>query len=264
MQIIQYSPCFVKMKKLSYIFFILLLTSAKNLKAQDTLPNFSLKNAGNNRIIIGWNNSFKEIKQISIQRSFDSLTGYKTILTVPDPTTPQNGYVDAKAVNDHMFYRLYIMLDKGIFLFSNAKKPIKDSISVMAKIVNQDTIQLGDSFNIAKPFNVNLDKFPGTDSVAVPKINNMPKPVSFVPSLHVYTGRDGYVRINLPENEFLSKYSIKFFEDDGTYLFELKNIPQNDFKLDKANFFHSGWFRFELYDNGKVMEKHKFYLPKDN
>jgi hypothetical protein len=263
MQIIQYSAGAIKMKKQILILLTILTGLTQGLLGQDTLPDFSLKNAGNNRIIIGWNNNFKEIKQISIQRSFDSLTGYKTILTVPDPTTPQNGYVDAKAVNDHMFYRLYIMLDKGIFLFSNPKKPVRDTFSVLARTEARDTIQMGDSFIVAKPFNVNLDKFPATDSVAVPNRNNMPRPVSFVPSSYVFTGRDGYVRINLPENEFLSRYSIKFFEDDGTYLFELKNMTQHDFKLDKANFFHAGWFRFELYDNGKVMEKHKFYLPKD-
>jgi len=33
--------------------------------------------------------------------------------------------------------------------------------------------------------------------------------------------------------------------------------------LDKANFLHAGWFRFELYENGQLKEKHRFYIPKD-
>jgi hypothetical protein len=74
-------------------------------------------------IVIGWANQFETVKQISIQRSFDSLKNFKTILTVPDPSIPENGYVDTKASNDRMFYRLYIMLDKGAFLFSDAKRP---------------------------------------------------------------------------------------------------------------------------------------------
>src|SRR5688572_4902316 len=96
---------------------IFLFTAAfgENLFAQDTLPRFSVRNVGNNRIIIGWVNNFEHIKQISIQRSHDSLTNYKTILTVPDPTTKHNGFVDLKAANDHMYYRLYLLLDKGYF-----------------------------------------------------------------------------------------------------------------------------------------------------
>ncbi len=252
------------MQKLTLLLLLFSFAVSPALQGQDTLPKFSLKNAGNNRIIIGWTNNFQDIRQISIQRSFDSLTGYKTILTVPDPTTPQNGYVDAKATNDHMFYRLYIMLDKGIFLFSNPKRPYKDSLQPATGAIAPDTIRMGDTFIIAKPFGVRLDKFPGTDSVAVPNVNNnKTRPNAFTPSLYVYTYRDGYVRINLPDEEKTKKYSIKFFEDDGTFLFELKDIKERDFKIDKANFYHAGWFRFELYEDGKLLEKHKFNLEKD-
>lgn len=252
------------MKKINLLFLLFSFTASNSLLAQDTLPNFSLKNAGNNRIIIGWQNDFKDIKQISIQRSFDSLTGYKTILTVPDPTTPQNGYVDAKATNDHMFYRLYIMRDKGVFVFSAAKKPFKDTLKIVtAPVATADTIQMGDTFIVAKPFGVNLDKFPGTDSVAVPNVDNKPKPVGFLPSLYVYTYRDGSLRITLPQKEIMTKYSIKFFEEDGTFLFELKDIREKDFKMDKTNFYHAGWFRFELYEDGRLLEKNKFRLDKD-
>ena len=91
------------MKKLSSPFLIFLIFATTAAHAQDTLPNFSLRNVGNNRIIVGWTNNYQNIKQISIQRSFDSLKNFKTILTVADPTTPQNGYADTKATNDHMF-----------------------------------------------------------------------------------------------------------------------------------------------------------------
>ena len=233
------------MKRLPFFFLLSILIAGKTLQAQDTLPKFSVKNVGNNRVIIGWVNSYPNIRQISIQRSLDSLTGYKTILTVPDPTTQQNGYVDAKAINDHMFYRLYIMLEKGIFLFSDAKRPVLDTIRKAG-------------------FPLRIDKLPGVDSVSGPIINNnKPKSNVFMPSLYVYTNRDGYVRISLPDDEKPKKYSIKFFEEDNTFLFELKEVKEKDFKIDKTNFYHAGWFRFELYEDGKLLEKHKFYLEKD-
>jgi len=234
------------MKKLLLPILLIFITAYTSLYAQDTLPKFSLKNVGYNRIIIGWNNNYKEIRQISIQRSFDSLRNFKTILTVPDPTIPQNGYVDSKATNDHMFYRLYILLEHGVFLFSEAKKPVVDSALFKLATIERN----------GKPGLI--------DSI---KSLNIPTPVeiknpSFIPSLHVYTYKDGYVRINLPEDEN-KKYSIKFFEENESFLFELKDIKERSFKIDKTNFYHAGWFKFELYENGNLIEKHKFYLEKD-
>lgn len=247
---------------LHFLLFLLAVPFAG--QAQDTLPDFSLKNVGNNRIIIGWTNRFEDIRQISIQRSHDSLTGYKTLLTVPDPTTPQNGYVDTKAPTDRMFYRLYIMLDKGIFLFSTPKRPVRDTVNVVSNMQTIDSVASGDTFIVAKPFGVRVEKFTGADSVAVPQVNNnKPKPNAYTPSLYVYTHRDGNLRIKLPDAEEPKKYSIKFFDEPGNFLFELKDLKEKQFKLDKSSFFHAGWFRFELYEDGKLFEKHKFYLEKD-
>lgn len=235
------------MKKLITPFLLFLLVFNIILSAQDTLPRFSLRNIGNNRIIIGWVNNFSVIKQISIQRSFDSLKGYKTILTVPDPTSPQNGYADTKATNDHMFYRLYILLDKGIYIFSKAMKPIRDTTNKIDPLTNRLILQGIDTL-VSDPITSgnNKNRFPG-----------------FTASLYVYTNRDGYVQISLPGNEKTKKYAIKFFKDDQTFLFELKEIKEQDFKIDKSNFYSSGWFRFELYEDGKLFEKHKFYIDKD-
>jgi len=231
--------------KYSFLFLCSSLFSVPGLFAQDTLPKFSVRNVGNNRYIVSWVNNFETIKQISIQRSFDSLHNYKTILTVPDPTTRQNGFVDTKAPNDHMFYRLYILLEKGVYLFSDARRPVFDSLR--KTVYTNKTDRLG-----------------GIDSVTAPNfgINNKNGVNVFTPSMHVYTYSDGFVRIHLPPDED-KKYSIKFYEDDGSFLFELKDIRTRKFKIDKTNFYHAGWFRFELFENGKLIEKHKFYLQKD-
>ncbi len=255
------------MKKLSLLFLLFTISTGNMLYSQDTLPRFTLKNAGNNRIIIGWVNNYPNVKQIGIQRSFDSLNFYKTILTVPDPAAVQNGYMDVKATNDHIFYRLFILLDKGVYLFSAAIKPILNTgRKVAGAETKADTIMVNGKMVIvpAKPVVIKIDNLQWGDSSAVPNPNyTKPQPAAFIPSLHVFTNRDGYVRINLPDDEKSKKYSVKFFEEDGTFLFELKEIKEKDFKIDKTNFYHAGWFRFELYESGKLLEKHKFYLEKD-
>ncbi len=238
------------MKKLILFFYVISLTAAQSF-AQDTLPKFSVKNVGNNRIVIGWVNAFETVKQISIQRSFDSTRNFKTILTVADPTLPENGFADTKANHDHMFYRLYIMLDKGAYLFSDSKRPFRDTI------VKKDAAVKTDMPGLAVPVII-------SDSVVLGPIapNIRPKADMFIPSKRVFTYKDGYVRVLLPDEEE-KKYSIKFFTQENELLFELKEVKEKDFKIDKANFYHAGWFKFELYQDGELLEKNKFYIPKE-
>jgi hypothetical protein len=201
--------------------------------AQDTLPNFSVKNAGNNRMIIGWINNFQNVKQISIQRSFDSVKNYKTILSVADPKAVQNGFADTKAPNDHMWYRIFYVLEAGKFYFTAAEQPVIDTTRATAK--EEEIV------NIAPV---------------------LKKPEGFVPSFYVYTNKDGYVFINLPDAD-QKKYSIKFFEVNNNFLFELKPVKETALTLDKTNFYRAGWYLFELYNDEKLVERHKFYLSKE-
>jgi hypothetical protein len=89
----------------------------------------------------------------------------------------------------------------------------------------------------------------------------VPKEV-YKPSKFIYTERDGNVAINLP-NASQHKYAIKFFEEDNSPLFDIAEVKDPVLLIDKVNFFHAGWFKFELYEDGKLKEKHKFFIPKD-
>lgn len=207
--------------------------------AQKPLPEFSVKDIGGKRIVISWVNELTNIKQISIQRSFDSGKYFKTILSVADPSAVQNGFADSKAPNDSMYYRLFYAVDGGAFYFTEAKRPFKDTTTTATVTEVPKT-----------------PVFNTIDSATVKKIE------VFTPSFYVYTQKDGYVFINLPDAE-KEKYHLKFYEDDGSFLFEIKGITEPALTLDKTNFLHGGWFRFELFNNNKLVEKHKFYLPKD-
>ncbi len=351
--------------------------------AQDTLPSFSLVNKGNNRIIISWNNPYKDssIRQLSIQRSFDSVKNFKSILTLPDPTVPQNGYVDTKATNDHMYYRLYIQLDSGKYIFSVAKKPLIDTVvrvkektkeikpaeqpvkvhetpkpdtiaaaPVKAEPKQNDPVKLKDP---VKPEATPKEPLPEhiiyikkrdllvtqlgeksfkhfRDSVTVRTKDTLkyaggdtafirpflPKEIvekimyikrrdtlagqigeksfkhfrdsvtartkdtlsfaggdtifirPFVPkevykaSVYVFTEKDGNVKIALPLAQE-RKYTLKFFDEDNLPALDIKQIRDTQLTLDKSNFVHAGWFKFELYEDGRLKEKNKLYIPKD-
>ncbi len=290
------------------LLFLLLLVSA-GATAQDTLPKFSVVNLANNRVIISWTNPYGvNIRQISIQRSFDSLRNFKTILTVPDATAPQNGYADTKATNDHMFYRLYLLLDSnGHYLFSRSKRPassagsaaataflnqaanqngiislnkIEDMVkaesnsttsaeSIVDRLIfvkKRDTLVGAIKAEMLKHFRDSIN-FRTKDTVSMKStdtlvIRTFIAKEMFRPSRWVFTEKDGNVKILLPEAT-QKKYTLRFLEDDNTMLFEVNRIPDTYLILDKSNFMHSGWFNFELYEDGKLKERHKVYIPKD-
>ena len=111
---------------------LLVMMGSLTLAAQDTLPKFTLVDKGNGRIIVSWTNPYRDaVHQLSIQRSTDSTRNFKSILTLPDPTVPQNGYVDTKAPAGNVFYRLFILLDSGKYQFSKSKRPVPDTAKVV-------------------------------------------------------------------------------------------------------------------------------------
>ncbi|MDQ6610547.1 MAG: hypothetical protein M3Y85_12080 [Bacteroidota bacterium] len=223
---------------ISLLYFLVLVGF---LQAQDTLPKYSVKNlgadpSGNPRIIISWVNQYDSLNQISIQTSHDSLKNYRTIISLTDPNARMNGFADTKAVNDHMFYRLFIVRSNGQYFFSGIKKPVIDTAKAVPILKEPPVVKKPENAIAKKP--------------------------DFVPSFYVYTNKDGYTFINLPDAE-KQKYRVKFFEEDGSFLFEIKSIQQPALTIDKTNFVHAGWFLFELYNEDKLLEKNKFYLAKE-
>ncbi len=278
--------------------------------AQDTLPGFTALSRGAGRNLISWFNNYPVITQLNIQRSADSSKNFKTILTVPDPSLPQNGFVDTKAPVGNVFYRLFIVLDSGKYVFSKSRRAVPDTGSYQAfpaesnnsvadkrvivssnlnekeadkikekletaktaapekffTLVRRDSIIAQYPEKYLKRFRdsvINRTKdtllFNNIDTVVIKPF--VPKPV-YKPSQYVFTEKDGHVSISLPL-ALEKTYSIKFFEDDNTDLFEIKKVTKPQLILDKSNFHHAGWFRFELYEDGTLKEKHRFFIARD-
>lgn len=205
--------------------------------SQDTLPRITVTQLGN-KALISWTNLYTNVTGITIQRSGDSIRNFTSIGTVLNVGAVTNGFVDQKEfLPNEQYYRLFITFEGGSFIFTESQRPGPDTLRAeIVEIVETD---------VAKQI------------VAPPVIQRW-----FVPSRHVFTGKDNNIIISLP-NAFNKKYSLKFFEDYHTFLFEIKRITEDRLVLDKVNFLHAGLFRFELYDDGKLIERHKVYIPKD-
>ncbi|MDO9376027.1 MAG: hypothetical protein Q7T76_16515 [Ferruginibacter sp.] len=218
-----------------FILFLFTLEFAGNVSAQDTLPKISVKLISS-KVLISWKNSYgARISNINIQRSSDSLKRFYTVGTILNPMNRENGYVDTKPPLGRIFYRVFVAFEGGDYVFSKSYKPELDTTvvsEVMADLMVEDKKE-------AKVL-----------------------PSGFVPSKFVYTGKDNNVIINLPGAEG-RKFSIKFFDEAEKPVFELSSIKEPYLILEKVNFLHAGWFNYQLFDNNILLEKFKFYIPKD-
>lgn len=211
----------------SFFILLFLLVLQKISFSQDTLPKITVTQISN-KVLVSWANPYTSVTNIGIQRSYDSIKNFTTIGSVLNVRAQTNGFVDTKEFIPAQFYRLFISFEGGTYIFTESHRPGPDTLKFLTGLKDmQQTVQTW-----------------------------------FIPSKQVYTGRDYNVIISLPDAE-KKKYSIKFFEENGALLFEIKKITETYLTLDKVNFLHAGLFNFELYADGILFEKHKVYIPQD-
>jgi hypothetical protein len=244
------------------------------------LPGITVKDF-NGKIIVSWQNAYNvPVTNISIQRSYDSTKNFSTIGTVLNPQNLENGFADDKPPYSKMYYRVFISFEGGSYLFSSIVRPVKvPPVKKDTPVVNVDTtaVDPGDiTVNKTKDStgkivtnpdnNPNLPRFPWhasplTDSIGKTLPKNDPDLITY-PSQRIYTGRENNVVIHL-RDAVSKKYSVKFFDENNNFLFELTKLKEEYLIVEKVNFVHSGWFHFELFENGKLIEKNKFLIGKD-
>jgi hypothetical protein len=343
------------------LFFVLFLFSVFILpyaKAQDTLPGFTASLKSNGKVLISWRNTYPAINQISIQRSSDSLRNFTTLITVPDPRIPENGFVDSKANGTKMYYRIFILFPNSKYMFTKSRRavtetaeqpilvlkpavkekqkstdqkvqvipkeikqqadsqktvgvkpPEEEEYLILPKIDNSRIYYLMENSNLKKPSVNNPGKMKGPtievekilvvkrkDSIIMLLAGNQvrrfsdslvkqtkdtllfvnsdtlqinpyievykePKEVYKI-SPFVFTSKDGNITISLADYNH-KNYFVAFYETDNTLVMEVKDIKSPVLIIDKTNFGHAGWFRFELYEDGKLKEKNKLLIPRE-
>ncbi|RXK58803.1 hypothetical protein ESA94_15545 [Lacibacter luteus] len=236
------------MKKLSLLSSLLLVTIfvfAQN----DTLPKFTAIKKRTGEIVLSWNSPYKNVSQINIQRSKDSLRSFSTIHSVPNPNAKSYSYIDKTAKNDSGYYRIFILFEGTNYIFTPSRKLFIDT--------SREVVASVEPVKNNKPVVATHPK----ETVKEDKPQTPPKPV-WVPSIYVFTGDDGNPVINLPDAA-AKKYSIRFMREDGKLLFAIPKITESYLTLDKVNFMKSGWYHFELLEDGKLKEKNKFLITRD-
>jgi len=237
-----YLPREQHMIKHLLIFLFLFCTAGKICAQQKPLPEITVKNI-NNKIIISWVNAYaKPVTTLNIQRSYDSLKNFYTIGSVLSPQSRENGYTDDTPPYNKMYYRVFISFEGGSYLFTPPARPVKD-------IYN----------DVLLP-----EKYPWmSNGLVLPKDTTVTdKNAVTYPSLRVFASKENNVVIHLPDAAE-KKYAIKFFDENDKFLFELTKLKEEYLIVEKMNFVHNGWFRFEVYENGLLIENNKFQLVKE-
>ncbi len=253
--------------------------------AQETLPKITVKNL-NGKIVLSWLNVYKKpIQNILIQRSYDSLRNFSTIGTVLNPLNTENGFPDVSPPYNKMYYRLNIIFEGGQYEIGPSARPAKEVVPLedfdityipetsipkalitAPPSIKNTTSDLTPSLpkkevNVKteiKP--VKKDKSSSLDSLTVASPKKINETV--YPSNRIFVSRYNTVVIQIGETA-IKKYTVKIFDEAEKLVLELKKIPEDYLILEKSNFLHSGWYRFEIYEEGIIYEKNKFYIGKD-
>lgn len=235
---------------------IILLLCFQKPFAQKVLPDFDIRSSGG-RVILSWKYQFgKTATAVTIQRSFDSTRNFTTIGSMLNPTAEENGYLDPSPPYHAMYYRIFIAFEGGSYIISDSKKAVDTSKKTLYGVnyawdlnkheYSEVKADIPNIINVAPPPNTNEKK-----QKDQPLVSN-----------RIFTSKENRLIIYLPAYQS-KNYTAKFFDEGMNPIFELTNLKEEYLFLDKFNFPKSGIYYFDLYENGVLLEKNKFIIPKD-
>jgi hypothetical protein len=234
------------------LFFLMLffMCFGNSYAQNDTLPFLNIKSVGT-RVIVSWKQNYKKvIATLNIQRSYDSLKNFRTIGEVLSPQSVENGFIDANPPYRKMYYRIFVAFEGGTYEYSKTYRAKKDTSKNIVADKQFPTTMVPEEklpWLVLKPGEVNLS------------LDEKPK-ITY-PSQRIYTLKDNNVLITLPNTNTI-KYSIKFYDEMDKFLFEIKRVKEDNFIIEKVNFGRSGWYKFEVFENGELIESNKFQIVK--
>jgi hypothetical protein len=249
------------MKNTRFFVTIMILLCSNNLFAQQKpLPAIMVKNI-NEKIVISWTNEYNlPIANLNIQSSFDSLRNYKTIGTVLSPQLRENGYVDANAIYNKMYYRVFVAFEGGTYAYSNIMRPIKSKDYVIPTTIDSTSLQMAAK---KAQMDENGEEMPNIDAKLNYKLNPKLKGVlTNYPSAQIFTSKESSIVLKF-KDAVSKNLSVKFFTENDAPVFEMKKVTEDYLVIEKVYFKKYGWYYFEVYDNGKLIEKSKFQILKE-
>jgi hypothetical protein len=245
------------------------------LIAQASLPEFSAI-VKKGTTIISWNTPAEKLTLLVIQKSTDSINNFKSVASMPDPNTPNNGYVDKNNPTQLFFYRIFYVGVNGKYYFTRSSRATKEAMPTELKNFVKDTLP---EKNKGVPAAMPLPEYiPKKETIDALKINEE-KSLATKFQITIETEKIGaestlktnpFLFINKENNLMLflpdihkRKFHLHVYKEDGSTIFQMRNIKDPQLLIDKSNFIYSGWFKYEIFEGEQLKEKGRFLINPD-
>lgn len=219
--------------------------------------------------ILSWTCQYDGIKSIAVQRSSDSVYSYATIGYVKNIKKGPQAYIDGHPEFGANWYRLYIVFASNLTWYSNRIKIEIDSATLLSKAVipPNDSLQQY-ATTIKMETSVISNTNPDTDapvdetkqiianlSIDIPEPDEINQ-FTYIKSQYVFTNPfTGHVNIELPEEDGVQVYSLKFFNTDEIEVLDIPRFSEKKVIIDKRNFRNKGVYKFKLIVNRETLEE---------
>jgi hypothetical protein len=277
------------------IWLLLFFCIENSLFAQQQLPSISVTSS-NQRVVVSWLNDYKTpVENILIQRSFDSIKNFRTIGSVLNPLNLENGYPDQHPPYDRMYYRVFISFKNGNYITGPSARYHPELVENDSTDIQTDSMLTFDETpslfifkNKTLPFYSYYSSiYNPTDSIiqkdslsqvriletptVTPEIKFVEKQVpinktpairSAYPSISVYANSNQTVVLDFRSLKH-ENVSIHFSNEKNDNIFVIDPIPEPLLYLERYNFGQSGWYYFEIFEQGKLVEKSKVLIGRD-
>ncbi len=216
----------MRLKKIISILVCLALCVAS--RAQETLPNMSIKSSGG-KVLLTWNCTYDGVKSIAVQRSSDSIKNYSTVGYLSNPKKGVQSFQDELPNAGRNYYRLYILFPYDLEWYSNTFSGYVDSTLLSKKNTTVTN---------------NTTKNSTTESTDF----------YYTPSSTVFTNPyTGHININIADAG-TKRYSLKFFDPNRNEVLKVSRIQKPKLVLEKRNFNARGTYSFQLFEGSSLIE----------
>lgn len=250
-------------------YILILFTALLSTSVQAQLPQLPDMIAATDKgvVILNWDNQYKGLKSIAVQRSSDSVFNYVTVGYVANLKEGPQAFIDGHPNPGENWYRLNIGFSSDLTWFSNRVKINIDS----ADILNKGVVPPNDSLQkYASTVKIDMDEIVASSKDKDGKVSankgnvsiNLPtdpnaNQFSYIKSQYVFTNPfTGHVTVQLP-GDGRSIYAIEFYtmNENTKPMLEIPRIRHKEVIIDKRNFGKKGIYKFMLYEGDKKMEE---------
>ncbi len=229
---------------------VLPLFCAFGSAGQPQLPGISCA-TGAGRVDIAWQCQYDGVKQIIVNRSFDSLGRFDRVGRLVAPEKGVQHYLDTDIRSGSRYYKLAIEFNSGLVWQSNVCRMYVDTLCGKQACTNE-AVKVNDT--VRQIVNNQLNAYSLKRIVLPRPVDNITEPL-FVNPIHVGVQKNtGHVFVKLSPTVNSERYSVDFYDMKGFTLLSIADLRVDYVLIEKRNFQHRGAYKFVLKREGSELE----------